>query len=108
MVNLAGEPIVDRRWSAARKRALRDSRIGVTEAVAVAAATRPTPLPVLIQGSAVGIYGDRGDDGLDEHAAPGDGFAAQLCVDWEAAAATVRADRTVVLRTGIVLGSRAA
>lgn len=104
VINLAGEPIVDRRWTAARKRALRDSRVGVTEALATAAAARATPLPVLISGSAVGIYGDRGDDVLDERAPAGTGFAATLCADWETAAARVPAHRTVLLRTGIVLG----
>ncbi len=105
VVNLAGEPIADRRWTAARRRALRASRVGVTAALAAAAAARPRPLPVLISGSAVGIYGDRGDELLDERAAPGAGFAAELCADWEAAAARVPAARTVLLRTGLVLGA---
>ena len=104
VVNLAGESILSRRWSAARKRALVASRVGVTLALARAAALRPTPLPVLISASAVGFYGDRGDQLLDETASAGTGFAAELCQAWESAASSVRTVRAVVLRLGIVLG----
>lgn len=104
IVNLAGEPIVDRRWTAARRRALTASRVGVTEALAEAARARSTPVPVLVSGSAIGLYGDRGDDVLDERAATGTGFAAALCEAWERAAGEVGAARTVLLRTGVVLG----
>ncbi len=105
VINLAGEPIADRRWTSARKRALRDSRVGVTEALAEAARARPTPPPVLVSASAVGIYGDRGNQRLDERAAPGEGFAAELCTAWERAAREVGAARTVLLRIGVVLGA---
>ncbi len=104
VVNLAGEPIMARRWSSRRKDALIASRVGVTRALAEAAARRGTPLPVLLSASAVGFYGDRGNDLLDETCGAGAGFAAELCAAWERAAATVGAARSVVLRFGIVLG----
>jgi uncharacterized protein (TIGR01777 family) len=104
VVNLAGESIIAKRWTAARKRALLASRVGVTETLARAAARRATPLPVLVSASAVGIYGDRGDERIDERFAPGAGFAAELCRAWELAARGVGAARTVLLRIGVVLG----
>ena len=86
VVHLAGEGIADGRWSAERKRRIRDSRVISSAAVAAAiAAAEPRPA-VLLQGSAVGYYGDRGDEELDELSAPGEGFLAELCRDWEEAA----------------------
>ena len=104
VVNLAGESIA-RRWSASRKRALRASRIDGTRALVVALHAMPRPPTVLVQASAVGIYGDRGDEELGEDAAPGSGFLAELCRDWEAeAAAAAGFDvRVVLVRTGLVL-----
>jgi len=106
VVNLAGEPILEQRWSDQRRAVLRASRVGVTEMLARAiAAASPRP-DVLVQGSAIGIYGDRGDEELVEDAAAGAGFLAELCRDWEAAAqpAATAGARVVLLRTGIVLG----
>lgn len=103
IVNLAGEPIADRRWSRARKAALVESRVGVARALAAAAAGRASPLPVLVSASAVGIYRDT-DEEQGEDAPPDTGFAAELCVAWEAAAREVPAARTAILRIGIVLG----
>jgi hypothetical protein len=106
VVNLAGEPLVGRRWTAARRRALEDSRVRLTtdlvRAIA-AAATRPS---VLVSGSGIGWYGDRGDERLTEASSPGDDYLAQLCRRWENAAAAARASgvRVVLSRTSVVLG----
>jgi len=107
LANLAGEPI-NKRWTAANKRRFHDSRIGVTETLRrgvekLAAYERPQ---VLINSSAVGIYGDRGDEILEDDAAAGDGYLAQLCRDWEAAADGVAelGLRVIKWRTGVVLG----
>jgi hypothetical protein len=106
VVNLAGEPIMGGRWTAARRQVLRSSRIGVThEIVQALAAARQRPR-VLVSGSAVGYYGDRGNDVLTEDSPPGEDFLAQLCQGWEAAARQARGHglRVVLLRTGVVLG----
>lgn len=105
VVNLAGAPIVDRRWSAARKRLLRDSRVALTEQLVRRMSAAERPPAVLVSGSAVGFYGDGGDAALDESAPAGDGFAAHLCADWEAAARQAEAcgTRVSLLRTGLVL-----
>jgi uncharacterized protein (TIGR01777 family) len=105
VINLAGEPIADRRWTDARKAALRASRIALTEQLLqrlTAARHRPA---VLLSGSAVGLYGDGGDRVFDEGAPRADDFAARLCADWEAAARQAEAlgVRVVLLRTGLVL-----
>lgn len=101
-VHLAGEPIAAGRWNEQRKRAIRESRVASTRLVAEAiAAGGPR---VLVAGSAIGYYGARGDEELDESSTPGDDFLARVCVDWEEAArpAAGRA-RVVHVRTGIVL-----
>lgn len=104
VVNLCGAGVGDRRWTAARQAVLRSSRIEPTGALAAACAAHG--VIALINASAVGIYGDRGDEAITEDSAPGDGFLARLCVDWEAAADPARAAgvRVVHLRTGLVLG----
>lgn len=105
VVNLAGENLAAHRWTTARKREFRDSRIRTTQRVLDwIAAQSPRPR-VLISGSAVGWYGPRGDEPLTEDAAPGHDFAAQLCRDWEAEAckAETLGVRVCRLRTGIVL-----
>ncbi len=106
VVNLAGESIASGRWSARRKRLLTASRVDVTRAVVDAIAARATPLPVLVSASAVGRYGDGGEAELDEQAAAGRGFAAELCVAWEREAERARgpAHRVVLARFGVVLG----
>lgn len=101
-VNLAGEPIAEGRWTPERKRRIRESRVRSTERVA--AAVRAGGPRVLVSGSAVGYYGSRGDELLDERSAPGEGFLADVCRAWEEAAAPASARaRVVLLRTGIVL-----
>jgi uncharacterized protein (TIGR01777 family) len=105
VVNLAGAPLLGKRWTAARRAELRDSRVGFTQAL-VAALAAATPRPrVLVNASAVGIYGDRGDEVLTEKSRAGDDFLAQLCRDWEAAASGAAAlgMRVVGIRTGVVL-----
>jgi uncharacterized protein (TIGR01777 family) len=101
-IHLAGEPVAAGRWNEARKRAIRESRVASTARIAeVLAARGPT---VLVSGSAVGFYGSRGDEVLDEASSPGSGFLADVCVAWEAAARPAEARaRVVLLRTGIVL-----
>lgn len=103
VVNLAGEP-VDQRWTPAVRERLRDSRVGVTRAILRGMEEhRPA---VLVNGSAVGIYGDRGEEPLNEKAAAGEGFLAELCREWEAAADEAPEEvRVAKMRIGIVLGS---
>jgi uncharacterized protein (TIGR01777 family) len=106
VVNLAGESIMGGRWTAARREVLRRSRIATTELVVGAlAAAQPRPR-VLVSGSAVGYYGDRGATPLTEASAPGSGFLAELSQEWESAAraATKVGTRVVLTRIGIVLG----
>ena len=106
IVNLAGEPVVGARWTAARRHLLTESRVGVTEQLVCAIASARRRPRVLVSGSAVGYYGHRGDDVLREDAAPGDDFLARLCRDWESSAERARGMglRVVTLRTGVVLG----
>jgi uncharacterized protein (TIGR01777 family) len=104
IVNLAGEPIAQR-WTAKRKAAIRQSRLTTTSQLADAIGRLRQPPRVLLSGSAVGFYGDRGNEELDEDSAPGSDFLAEVAVAWERAADAVRQARTRValLRTGIVL-----
>jgi uncharacterized protein (TIGR01777 family) len=104
VVNLAGAPIAQR-WTAERKHDIRASRVLGTEKLARAIAALELKPRVLLNGSAVGYYGDRGDEVLTESSAPGHDFLAGVCVEWEGAA-TPAADagvRVVLLRTGVVL-----
>lgn len=107
VVNLAGAGIGDHRWTDDYRRQLVDSRLRTTELLAGAIATAERRPPVFLSGSAVGWYGDRGDEQLDETSAPGSGFLADLCVRWEAAteAASAAGTRVAHLRTGIVLSA---
>lgn len=104
VINLAGE-LVDRRPTAAAIDLLTRSRVEPTRALVEAAATVDQPPPVWLQLSTLAIYGDAGEVRLDDSAAPADGpqQMAGVARAWEAAAAGVRADRQVILRTGIVL-----
>ena len=105
VVNLAGESIAGSRWTAARKQALRDSRVYPTRSLVAAMAAGGTPPPVFISASGAGYYGDRGSESLSESAAPGQDFLAGLCVEWEAEAlkAARPGVRVALLRTGLVL-----
>ncbi|MFA9430044.1 TIGR01777 family oxidoreductase [Egicoccus sp. AB-alg2] len=107
VVHLAGEPIGAARWSEDTKRRIRDSRVQGTDLLARTLAGLDRPPAVLVSGSAVGYYGDRGDEILTEDAAPGDDFLARVCVAWEAAADPARAAgiRVVHPRTGVVIAA---
>jgi uncharacterized protein len=107
VVNLAGESIFGSRWTAARRRALVASRVDLTRQL-VDALTMATPRPtVLVSASAVGYYGDRGQQLVDESAPAGDDFLAGLCRRWEQEALRAEAlgVRVVLPRVGIVLGA---
>jgi len=105
VVNLAGAGIGDKRWTDAYKRELLDSRVVTTTLLARTMAAMDTPPAVLLSASAIGIYGDRGDQVLTETSAPGTGFLAEICTAWEAATepASAAGIRVAHLRTGIVL-----
>lgn len=106
VVNLCGVGIGQRRWSGAFKQSLRDSRIAPTEVLSTAVAD--AGVPVLVNASAVGYYGNTGTRTVDETSPAGTGFLAQLCQDWEAATQPARQAgvRVVLARSGIVLARR--
>ena len=105
--HFAGEPMAQGRWTAAKKRRILDSRVDTTRRVVEAMASRRERPSVLVSASAVGWYGNRGDEVLDESSTPGDDFLAQVCKAWEAEAlkASDLGIRVVLLRIGLVLGS---
>lgn len=105
VVHLAGDNIAVGRWTQARKRALRESRVVGTKLLANAIAGCAKPPGVFVSASAIGFYGDRGSEWLDEESSPGTGFLPTVCAEWEAASdpvATARI-RRVILRFGIIL-----
>lgn len=107
VINLAGEPLAAGRWTDARKQQFRASRLGITRQLQAWIAQQPAEQrpSVLISGSAVGYYGERGDTALTEADSAGDDFSAVLCRDWEAEAAKIATlgSRVSWVRTGIVL-----
>lgn len=105
VINLAGEPIADASWTKKRKQALQDSRIALTEKLVQGIAVAERKPAVLLSGSAVGYYGNRNNDELDERAGAGGDFPSLLCQEWENAAlmAGVHGVRVCLLRTGLVL-----
>lgn len=107
LVHLAGESVAGGRWTAARRRRIRSSRAAATLRLVESLARMERPPRMFVCASAVGYYGDRGDELLDEDSAPGDGFLASVCRDWEAAAATAATicERVVMLRFGVVLSA---
>jgi len=107
VVHLAGEPVAGR-WNKAKKERIRSSRVDATRVLSHALAAMPQPPAVLISASASGYYGDRGDTVLTEASAPGSGFLAAICRDWEAATqpASDAGIRVVHLRLGIVLSAK--
>ncbi|MFM8706854.1 MAG: TIGR01777 family oxidoreductase, partial [Planctomycetia bacterium] len=107
VLHLAGESVAEGRWTAAQKARIRDSRVvGTRHLVAGIAQTAVKPR-VFVSASAVGYYGDRGDEELTESSTPADDFLARVCVEWEreAVAAESHGVRVVTARTGIVLGA---
>lgn len=105
VVHLAGEGIGEKRWTSEQKARIRDSRLKGTTLLCAAVASTTDQPAVMVSGSAIGYYGDRGDDQLTELSGPGQDFLADLCVAWEAATAPARAAgiRVANIRTGIVL-----
>ena len=106
VIHLAGEPIAQR-WTGARREAIRDSRVRGTELLARTIVSLDRKPEALLSGSAVGFYGDRGDEALDEESTSGTDFLAGVAREWEAAteAATTAGVRVALLRTGIVLSA---
>jgi uncharacterized protein (TIGR01777 family) len=107
VIHLGGEPIAARRWNRDVKEKIRLSRTIGTQGIVDAINALPTPPKVLISSSAIGFYGDRGSEAVDEDATAGSGFLAEVCKEWEEAATHLSggadAPRLVTLRTGIVL-----
>lgn len=105
VVHLAGENIAGQRWSSTFKQRLYDSRVPATQLLCQTLAGLATKPSVLIAASAIGYYGNRGDERLDEASAAGTGFLADMCRDWEAATHRARdaGIRVVNLRIGVVL-----
>ena len=107
VVHLAGAGVADKRWSDKRKREIRESRISSTRQLVDAFSKLETKPKVFVSASAIGIYGDRGDEILDENSDMGQDFLSHVCQDWEQEALKAESlgIRTVCLRTGIVLGN---
>ena len=108
VVHLAGASIADGRWNAERKQVLRSSRVEATEHLIAGLARLKTPPKVLVCASAIGYYGDRGEESLTEESPPGSDFLSLLARDWEGAAAGAEKlnIRTVMLRFGIILAAQ--
>ena len=108
VVHLAGAGIGDKRWTGEYKQLLRDSRVGSTTLLSRTVAGLTNPPRVMLSASAIGYYGECGEEPVNEAAAPGEGFLADLVVDWESAATPAEAAgiRVVHLRSGIVLSRR--
>lgn len=108
VVHLAGAGIGDKRWTDDYKRELLESRTKGTTLISEAIASATDGPSVLLSGSAIGIYGARGDQELTEISAPGEGFLADICIQWEQATSAAEAAgvRVVHLRTGIVLSAK--
>ncbi len=108
VVHLAGENIAARRWSSRQKDRIRRSRVDGTRLIAQTLAGLARPPELLVNASAIGFYGDRGEEILDEDSPAGSGFLAQSCVAWEAATEPVRqaSVRVALLRIGVVLSPK--
>jgi len=105
VVHLAGENIAEGRWTSQKKRAILESRVKGTTLLAQSLAKLSQPPTVFVSASAIGYYGDRGDEQLTEQSAPGTGFLADVCREWEEATAPAaeKGIRTVLARFGIIL-----
>src|SRR5882672_5858106 len=105
VVNLAGESIAEGRWTDEKKRRIRESRVKGTKLLGDALANLTKPPQTFICASAIGYYGNRGDETLTESSAPGDDFLAEVCVEWEKATAlaTEKGIRVVNARFGVIL-----
>lgn len=107
VVHLAGEGIASRRWTAEQKRKIRDSRVLGTRSLSEALAACESPPKTLVCASAIGFYGDRGSEELDESSEKGSGFLADTCAEWEDATTAAREAgiRVVNLRIGFILST---
>jgi len=105
VIHLAGESIAEGRWNEEKKKRIRESRVKGTKLLADAMANLSRPPKTLISASAVGYYGNRGDEPLTETSAPGNDFLSKVCVEWERATelATEKGIRVVNTRFGIIL-----
>lgn len=105
VIHLAGESIASGRWTDEKKRAIRDSRVNGTRLLSETIAHLSRPPSVFISASAIGYYGNRGDEELTEQSGPGNDFLASVCVEWEEATrpAAEKGIRTVITRFGIIL-----
>ncbi|MFQ5670528.1 MAG: TIGR01777 family oxidoreductase [Acidobacteriota bacterium] len=105
VIHLAGENLATGRWTSAKKKRIRESRVGATDLLCRTLASLSEPAQVLVSASAVGYYGDRGDERLTESSPAGDDFLARVCSDWETATrpASARGIRVVRLRFGAIL-----
>jgi len=105
VINLAGEPIADKRWGQSQKKKLWQSRVALTQQLVAWMNSLEQPVKAMVSGSAVGWYGDGGDLTLDERSKPHPEYTHELCDAWEGAAreATVRGTRVCIIRTGLVL-----
>ena len=107
IVHLAGEPIAAKRWSEAQKRKILQSRTSTTKLLATAISEAASPPSVFLSGSAIGIYGNRGDEQLNEISSRGEGFLADVVRQWEQAACAAKEHtRLAYLRTGVVLSDK--
>ena len=108
VVNLAGTGVADQRWTAERKKDILESRLSAGRAVVEAFEAASRKPKVLIQASAVGYYGSRGDETLTESSPPGNDYLAEVCKQWEASTQAVEQMevRRVVIRTGVMLDPR--
>lgn len=109
IINLAGESIGAGRWTAERKRRIRDSRANAGQAVVQAVQAAQNKPDVVIQSSGVGIYGPRGDEEITEQTSPGGDFLSRTAVEWEASTAPVdeMGVRRPIIRSGVVFGNQA-
>lgn len=106
VIHLAGEPIAAKRWTDEQKRRIRDSRVIGTRNLVKGMKAANIPPKVFISSSAVGFYGNRGDEQVDERSAPGQGFFPDICSAWEHEAEQAKelGTRVVLVRIGVVLG----
>lgn len=105
VIHLAGEPVAAIRWTEEHKKRIRDSRVNGTRHLVVGMKQLPVPPKVFVSSSAVGFYGNQGDESLDECSSPGKGFLSEVCVEWEREAGQARdaGIRTALVRVGVVL-----
>jgi len=108
VIHLAGDNIAGSRWTTQKKRTIRESRVQGTSLLSDTLASLSRPPSVFISASAIGFYGDRGDELLSEKSLPGKDFLANVCIDWEAAtiSAAEQGIRTTHARFGIILDAR--